>query len=91
MYLCVVYPTCRTTTTGVLRHTDSRKRATVLAVMKKIHMAASDNITLYKSAMERMNEFRDLGYPIGVRKFICAVMATTYSDLTWRRVRRFQT
>ena len=68
----------------------SRKRATLLAVLRKTHLAASDGKMLYKSALHKLKEFKELGYPSGIRKFACAIMARDYCDLTWRTVRRFQ-
>ena len=54
------------------------KRATLLATLRKVHkMAASNNNMLVKSALAKLNEFRELGYPAGIRIrwFMCAILA----------------
>ena len=68
----------------------ARKRATLLAVLRRVNAAASDKKILYESAQAKLGEFKKLGYPCGVRRYACAVMAAEFNELTWRQVRRFQ-
>ena len=65
------------------------KRATLLATFRKVHPldVASDPEQLMASAMAKLQEFLDLRYPIGILRFMCAIMARDYSDITWRRIR----
>jgi hypothetical protein len=63
------------------------KRATILASLRKIHMMTSDGSQRFRSAMEKLREFKRLQYPIGILRFFCAIMARDTSDLTWRQVR----
>ena len=66
------------------------KRSTLLATLKKVHLHASDNKELYISAKAKLKEFQNLQYPVGVRKYMCAILARDTSNLTWRRLRRHQ-
>jgi len=63
------------------------KRATILASLRKIHIMTSDGSQRFRSAMEKLREFKNLQYPIGILRFFCAIMARDTSDLTWRQVR----
>ena len=63
------------------------KRATLLATLRKVHLMASDPEQLMVSAIAKLQEFLDLKYPIGILRFMCAIMARDYSDITWRRIR----
>jgi hypothetical protein len=63
------------------------KRATLLASLRKIQCMVSDNSQLFRSAMEKLREFQNLQYPMGVLRFFCAIMARDTSNLTWRQVR----
>ena len=66
------------------------KRATLLATLRKVHRMASDASQLAISALSKLDEFAQLRYPVGIRKFMCAIMARDTSDLTWRWVRKRQ-
>ena len=66
------------------------KRATMLATLQKVHRMASDDIQLRNSAMDKLNEFKKLGYPLGIRKYMCAIMARDTSNVSWRAVRNLQ-
>ena len=66
------------------------KRATLLATLRKVHRMASDSKQLAISALGKLDEFAELRYPVGIRKFMCAIMARDTSDLTWRLVRKHQ-
>ena len=43
-----------------------QKRATLTACLKKVHKHASDQGNLYASALSKISEFRELGYPLDV-------------------------
>ena len=66
------------------------KRATMLATLRKVHKMASNNNMLVKSALAKLNEFRELGYPAGIRRFMCAILARDYRNTYWRYVRSLQ-
>ena len=63
------------------------KRATLMATLRKVHLMASDSEQLMVSAVAKLQEFLDLKYPVGILRFMCAIMARDYSDITWRRIR----
>ena len=63
------------------------KRSILMSTLRKVHKMASDDDELAVSAMDKL---RELGYPKGVRKYMCAIMARDYSNLTWRKVREMQ-
>ena len=66
------------------------KRATMMATLRKVHKMASNNKMLTDSAIAKLNEFRDLGYPQGIRKFMCAILARDNHSTYWRYVRSIQ-
>ena len=51
---------------------------------------ASDKQQLTLSALAKLREFAKLRYPVGIRRFMCAIMARDTSDLTGRTVREAQ-
>ena len=63
------------------------KRATLIAALRKVHEMASDPSELFISARAKLLEFVQLQYPVGILRFMCAIMARDYCDLTWRIVR----
>ena len=66
------------------------KRACLMATLRKVHKMASDRGELFTSAQAKLNEFAELQYPCGIRKFMCAIMARDYSSTVWRHVRSLQ-
>ena len=66
------------------------KRATLFAALTKIQKAASDDRQLTISAIAKLEEFKHLQYPLGIRRFACAIMARDYSSIAWRRIRSLQ-
>ena len=66
------------------------KRACLIATLRKVHKMASDRGELFTSAQAKLNEFAELQYPCGIRKFMCAIMARDYSSTVWRHVRSLQ-
>ena len=51
---------------------------------------ASNAKQLKLSASAKLQEFARLRYPMGIRRFMCAIMARDTSDLTWRAIREQQ-
>ena len=66
---------------------QTTKRASLLATLKKLHKMASDDNELLTSALYKLEEFRLLEYPLGIRKYMCAIMARDISNTVWRIVR----
>ena len=62
----------------------------MMATLRKVHKMATSNRMLVQSAEAKLNEFRDLGYPRGIRKYMCAILARDYSSTYWRYVRSIQ-
>ena len=63
------------------------KRSSLLATLRKLHKMASDDDELMTSALHKLEEFRLLQYPLGIRKYMCAIMARDTSNTVWRIVR----
>ena len=68
----------------------SQKRATLFACLRKVHAMASDEEQLKLSALAKLREFERLAYPVGIRKFACAVLARDTECTMWWRVRAAQ-
>ena len=51
---------------------------------------ASDEAQLKFSALAKLREFERLAYPVGIRKFACAVLARDTDCKVWWRVRAAQ-
>ena len=68
----------------------SQKRATLFACLRKVHAMASDEEQLKISALAKLREFERLAYPVGIRKFACAVLARDTECTMWWRVRAAQ-
>ena len=66
------------------------KRATMMATLRKVHKMATSNGMLVQSAEAKLNEFRELGYPRGIRRFMCAILARDYNSTYWRYLRSIQ-
>ena len=67
------------------------KRATLMATLRKVHKMASDDKQLFISGTAKIKEFREIGYPPGVLRYMCAIMAKEESCMTWREIRNSQT
>ena len=64
-----------------------QKRATLTACLRKVHKHASDTENLRASALAKISEFRELGYPLDVLKKACTFLAATSGERTWLTVR----
>ena len=64
-----------------------QKRATLTACLKKVQKMASDPVTLWRSAVAKVAEFRRLRYPLGVLRAACSYLGATTGEGTWITVR----
>ena len=48
---------------------------------------ASDTAQLYVSARSIIKEFQSLGYPIGIIKFMCSIVARDSANRIWLDIR----
>ena len=67
-----------------------QKRATLMACLRKVSKVASDNEQLWISAVAKLDEFRQLGYPRSLRTYACAIQGRDTRNTTWFRVRAHQ-
>ena len=65
-----------------------QKRATLMACLKKVHGMASDGAALYRSALKKLAEFRELRYPKAVLRGVCTYMAATTGHYVWIQIRQ---
>ena len=65
------------------------KRQIVLATLKKVQKMASDADELWKSAVPILQEFQGLGYPLGILKFMCSVVARDTNNRLWLDLRNY--
>ena len=65
----------------------AQKRALITMMMRKVAKMASDKQTLAESAMQKLEEFRRLRYPIGLLRGVCNFMGATTGDGTWIGIR----
>ena len=68
----------------------SLKRSILLATLRKVHKMANTPHQLLLSGTCKLNEFALLNYPVGIRKYMCAIMAKETSTLMWRTIRNLQ-
>ena len=78
----------------IWRYTDWRshgryeqKRALITGRMRAVHKMASDKLALRQSALQKLNEFKRLGYPPGLLRGVCNFMGATTGEGTWIGVR----
>jgi hypothetical protein len=78
----------------VWRYTDFRshgpypqKRALITMMMRKVHGMTSGKEELMRSAVQKLAEFRRLGYPRGLLRGVCSFMGATTGENAWVRVR----
>ena len=68
----------------------TQKRSTLAACLSKVQNMASDSQQLMYSALQKLDEFKRLEYPLGIRKYMCMKMALNGGDTTWWRIRDAQ-
>ena len=62
---------------------SEQKRRTLVATLKKVATMASSEKEMVNSAMAKLREFADLGYPASVRKDACCHVASTGGGAIW--------
>ena len=87
----------RSTNPAVWRyqHFDSygeymQKRSTLASTLTKVDVMASNDTQLFYSASEKLKEFKELDYPVGIRKYMCHSMAFKTENKTWFAVGKAQ-
>jgi len=68
----------------------TQKRSTLAACLSKVQNMASDSQQLMYSALQKLDEFKRLEYPLGIRKYMCMKMALNGGDATWWKIRDAQ-
>ena len=69
----------------------SQKRGNLMGCLKKINKMASDEGQLISSAWRKLEEFRRLGFPLGVRNFLCGALARASDNRGWWIIRKMLT
>ena len=64
-----------------------QKRALITGRMRAVHSNASDKEALYDSALQKLAEFKKLGYPPGLLRGVCNFMGARTGEGTWIGVR----
>ena len=64
-----------------------QKRATLTAVLRRAEKMASDEGSLVKGGLAKIEEFRRLRYPISVLKQACSYLAASSGRPGWLAVR----
>ena len=62
---------------------EQQKRSTLLATLKKVDCMASDEAERLESALDKLREFEDLGYPVAVRRQACRIIAEETGGMAW--------
>ena len=75
---------------SLLQATSYKLIVPLFACLRKVHAMASDEEQLKISALAKLREFERLAYPVGIRKFACAVLARDTECTMWWRVRAAQ-
>ena len=64
-----------------------QKQATMMACLRKVHAMSNDNSVRYLSALDKIAEFHQLGYPTHTLTRACGQLAWTTGCRTWLDVR----
>ena len=64
------------------------KRATLLSTLKKVDRMASDATERIPSALDKCREFLQLGYPVGILKYMCGLITSETGHMEWLHVKR---
>ena len=62
---------------------SEQKRRTLVATLQKVAAMASNEKEMVNSAMAKLREFADLGYPASVRKDACCRVASSGGGAIW--------
>ena len=63
------------------------KRATVMATLRKVEAHASGPSQLYDSGLSKVSEFLRKGYPAGMLRYMCCILAKETKKSVWFRIR----
>ena len=63
------------------------KRQVLLSSLKKVERMASDAVQQKISAKAIIEEFLSLGYPLGIIKYMCSVVARDSANRVWLDIR----
>jgi hypothetical protein len=55
----------------------------LLAALKRVHKAASNQTRLRDSGVAKLKEFVRLQYPMNTLKYMCGVVARNYNSPIW--------
>ena len=64
-----------------------QKRALITGRMRAVHKMASDREALRDSVLQKLEEFRRLGFPLGLLRGVCNFMGATTGEGAWIGVR----
>ena len=64
-----------------------QKRAVLMASLQKVRKMASDSAVMHQSAIQKLREFRMLGYPVSVLRGVCTYMAAVTHEYQWIKIR----
>ena len=83
--------------TKIWRYQDFRshgkyqqKKAVLQGALRKVNHMASDNGMLIRSALDKLREFANVGYPAGVRRFVCVGLGCETGNDTWFIISKMQ-
>ena len=62
---------------------NEQKWRTLVGTLKKVDYMASNEKEVFVSAMHKLREFANLGYPVSVRKGACYRVARDGGGLAW--------
>ena len=68
-----------------------QKKSTLVATLKKVDAMASDRMEKWASAVDKLREFEELGYPVRVRREACGVVAAECGEAMWLLMAATQT
>ena len=60
-----------------------QKKAVMQAALRKVFDMASDDGMLMRSAQAKLREFACVGYPAGVRRYVCVGLGHATKNETW--------
>ena len=67
-----------------------QKRSTLIATLKKVDAMAGNKSERFESAMHKLKEFADLGYPTKVRQYACHRVGRETGQPIWFGVAKQQ-
>ena len=65
-----------------------QKSGVLVGVLKKVEMMASDGEQLKRAALDKLEEFENLGYPLRVLRMSCYRMYAVSNNPEWRDIAR---